>query len=133
MLTPTPTRDQAEDEIGNPAPDNTGHRLPNAPLHAGSLWAKYAVIPERFELGAGVYLVGEREGNVENSFQTPGYGRVDAFAAYHWKIGPSRLTAQLNFNNVLDKEYFHSTALFGGDGQHPGEPLTVIGSLRVEF
>jgi iron complex outermembrane recepter protein len=92
------------------------------------------VLPERFEVGAGVYLVGERPGDFSNSFELPGYGVVDAFAAYHWKLGTSRLTAQLNVKNLLDKEYFlTSEPAFSGAGQFPGEPLTVIGALRIEY
>jgi len=68
---------------------------------------KYELIPERFEVGAGGYLTGSRGDNIFGlDFEVPGYGRVDAFAAYHWKLGGSRLTAQLNLNNILDKEYF---------------------------
>ncbi|MGH8612087.1 MAG: TonB-dependent siderophore receptor [Gammaproteobacteria bacterium] len=113
---------------------NQGHRLPNAPLHSGSLWAKYELqqdLLQGLSLGAGVYLVGQREGDTANSFQLPGYGRVDAFAAYRFKLGPSRLTVQLNINNLLDKEYFKTAQ--GRPWIQVGEPLTVLGSLRVEF
>lgn len=59
---------------------------------------------------------------------------VDAFAAYHWKLGASRLTAQLNVKNILDKEYFFANEpVNGGSSLLPGEPLTVIGSLRIEY
>lgn len=87
-------------------------------------------------LGAGVYLTGQRDGDNENTFELPGYGRMDAFAAYGWSVGGSRLTAQININNLLDKEYFKVTNVLDGNprlGILPGDPLTVLGSLRLEF
>lgn len=130
------TRDPQQDDAGNPLPGNEGHRLPGAPRHSGSLWAKYALIPERLDVGAGVFAAGQRQGDFNNTFQLPGYVRLDAYAAYHWKIGPTRMTAQVNINNLLDKEYFLSANEFNGNSRaaiFPGEPLTVLGSLRLEF
>lgn len=108
-----------------------GNRLPNVPLHAGSLWMTYDVT-DQFTVGAGVYVARHREGDAANSYQLPGYARLDMMAAYRWFIGPTRLTAQVNVNNVLDKEYFsHSTE--SRFGAIPGQPLTVLGSLRFEY
>lgn len=63
--------------------------------------------------------------------------RLDAFAAYSLNVGPSRVTAQLNIENLADKDYFEGTDVYfnsgGRLGIFPGAPLTVIGSLRVEF
>lgn len=69
------TKDQGQDELGNPTPGNQGNDLPGAPRHAGSLWTKVEVLPERFEMGAGVYLVRERPVDFANSFDIPGYVR----------------------------------------------------------
>jgi iron complex outermembrane receptor protein len=108
-----------------------GNRLPNVPLHAGSLWTTYDVT-DQFTVGAGVYVAGQREGDAANSYQLPGYARLDMMAAYRWFIGRSRLTAQVNVNNVLDKDYFsHSTE--SRFGALPGQPLTVLGSVRFEY
>ncbi len=107
-----------------------GNRLNNVPRHAGSVWATYD-LTEQFSVGAGVYAVGEREVDQDNTAQMPGYVRVDAMAAYRWKIGGSRLTAQVNINNLLDKEYF----VTGGNRNFIrfGDPITVLGSLRLEY
>ncbi len=115
---------------------NTGHRLVQVPEHSGSVWVKYAVLPQRLDVGAGVYLVGKRQGDNANSFQMPGYGRVDLFAAYHWVVGPSRFTAQVNVYNLLDQQYYKSSNAFDGNpraGVLPGEPLMIYGSLRWEY
>ncbi|MGH8612834.1 MAG: TonB-dependent siderophore receptor [Gammaproteobacteria bacterium] len=76
------TRNPQQDDAGNPLPGNEGHRLPDVPRHSGSLWAKYAVIPERFDIGAGIFAAGQRQGDLQNTFQLPGYVRLDAYAAY---------------------------------------------------
>lgn len=64
--------------------------------------------------------------------------RVDAFVAYSgWKLGGSRATAQLNVRNLLDTKYYESTDPDSNVaprlGVYPGAPLTVIGSLRLEY
>ncbi len=111
---------------------NAGNRLFNVPRHAGALWAAFEAA-ENFKVGAGLYLAGEREGDLENDFQLPGYVRVDAMAAYTSKLGPSRLTAQININNLLDKEYFAYSTGTRGNGAIPGDELTVLGSIRLEY
>lgn len=107
-----------------------GDRLAGVPENQGSLWAKYELIPEKFEFGAGAYVIGRRQ-SFGNVVQLPGYVRVDAFAAYHHQLGPTRLTTQININNLFDKGYYKTPAF--GQGGLPGEPLTVLGSLRLEF
>jgi iron complex outermembrane recepter protein len=109
-----------------------GRRLPNVPEHQASFWAKYA-ITNQFTIGTGVYMAGQREGNPTGSFQLPGYARWDAMAAYKWEIGKSRLTAQVNVNNILDKEYYKSGITSTSLRIPVGEPLGVLGSLRLEF
>jgi iron complex outermembrane receptor protein len=126
-----------EDHSGGTA----GNRLANVPEHAGSLWLKYALngtdAPEGFSFGIGGVAAGQREGDFQNSFQMPGYVRMDAFAAYKRHIGPTRLTAQFNIRNILDKEYYESTDpdanVAPALGVYPGAPLTAIGSLRLEY
>ncbi|MGH7908654.1 MAG: TonB-dependent siderophore receptor [Thermodesulfobacteriota bacterium] len=110
-------------------PGKPGDPLPGAREHSGSLWAKYEILPERFEVGTGVFFAGKSPGILVD---TPGYGRWDAFAAYHFRLGGSRLTAQVNVNNILDKEYFYPAQQFLSH-IYPGEPITVLGSIRVEY
>lgn len=114
-----------------------GKRLPGVPLRSGSIWAKYdnGSATEGLSLGAGLYLRGQREGDPNNTYQLPGYGRVDAFAAYKFKaLGAKVATAQVNINNLLDKKYFDH----GGSGGtryniYYGEPVSIMGSLRLEY
>jgi iron complex outermembrane receptor protein len=117
-----------------------GKRLTNVPEHAASLWVKYDVngyeAPEGWSFGVGGVLAGQREGDFENSFQLPGYVRMDAFAAYKLKVGPTRITTQFNIRNLLDKKYYESSSDLNVAPRlqvYPGAPLTAIGSIRVEF
>lgn len=121
--------------------DNSGLQgklLPGVPSRSGSIWAKYdtgSASAEGFSYGAGVFLRGQRQGDARNTYQLPGYGRVDAMLAYRFKAFGSKLaTAQLNIQNLFDKVYFDH----GGSGGtrlniYYGEPRTVTASLRVQF
>ena len=100
------------------------------PEHAASLWTRYTFqdgIWQGFSLGLGLFHVGERPGDILNSYQLPDYLRVDALIAYRFK----QFQASLNFNNVTDTVHYVSggsrTSIF------PGEPFNVVGSLGVRF
>jgi iron complex outermembrane receptor protein len=111
---------------------NEGNLLPNAPYNSGSLWAKYKVM-DHFTVGAGMFAVGQRQVDTANSAQMPGYVRLDAMAAYDWTLDKSRLIAQVNVNNILDKEYYVGAAFNRNNGISPGPPLSVLGTLRLEY
>lgn len=109
---------------------NKGNRLHNVPRHAASLWAKYDTAPAAehgLVAGAGLYLVGKRQGDDANSWQLPGYARVDAMLGWRTRLGPVPAMFQVNVQNLFDKTYIDrgsSTAKYGA-------PRTVIGSLRI--
>ncbi|MBL0123854.1 MAG: TonB-dependent receptor [Betaproteobacteria bacterium] len=116
---------------------NQGKILPGVPGRSGSIWAKYDTgnATEGLSFGAGIFLRGQRQGDTPNTFQLPGYGRVDALLAYRFKaFGGKLMTAQINVQNLLDKTYFDH----GGSGgtrlnTYYGEPRTITGSLRIQF
>lgn len=108
-----------------------GNRLQNVPRHQGSLWGTWQC-NDAFKVGLGVVGVGKRFGDANNTYTLPGYLRMDAMAAYTYRIGQHRLTAQVNLNNLLDKEYFANSD--GGSlNAIPGTPINVFGSLKYEF
>lgn len=118
-----------------------GNRLANVPKHAGSLAVRYDLNGQGakgLSMGAGAYMAGKREVDLANTAQLPGYVRVDAFAAYSgWKLAGTKATAQLNVRNLFDRKYYESTDPDSNVaprlGVYPGAPLTVIGSLRLEY
>jgi len=107
-----------------------GNRLANVPEHQASLWSTYQITPH-FKAGIGGTVVSEREGNSNNTFQLPGYARMDLMAAYVQPLGKTRLTSQLNINNVLDKAYYAGTD--GFSNTVTANPITVMGSLKLEY
>jgi iron complex outermembrane recepter protein len=118
--------------------NESGNRLQNVPLNAGSIWVKYDALGDfrGLSLGGGVYVFGERQGDNQNDFQLPAYARIDAMILYSLQPGvlPSwvkKLTAQLNVKNLLNTGYYlnSSTNL----NIFPGAPRTIIASLRAEF
>ncbi len=107
-----------------------GNRSNNVPQHSGSLWAVYEIQKGGLKglgLGAGVFVLSDRPGDLENTFDLPAYGRTDALLYYkrdNWK-------AQLNFQNLFDIDYFESAN--SRDSVFPGAPFTVRGQLSAEF
>jgi iron complex outermembrane recepter protein len=108
-----------------------GNRLSNVPYNAASLWTTYEIQTGNLQglgFGVGVFFVGEREGDLENTFQVPSYVRTDAsifFRTDNWR-------AALNFKNLFDVQYIRTTDSFRS-AIIPGEPFTVIGTVAVEF
>jgi len=113
-----------------------GSRFNNVPLHSGSVWLSYD-FPEGTALdglgfAGGVRGVSERLGNNAGSFELDGFLLADLAAWYRFTL-PSgqRVKAQLNVNNLLDKEYYESSS--GTASVFPGAPRTFIASLSIEF
>ena len=134
------TNDVGDDGGGNPTPGNTGNRLFNAAKDMGSLWSTYAfqdeelhgVKLEGLKIGAGLSAAGERQGDAANTFQLPGYVIANAMASYEWRMGMTKMTAQLNVSNLFDTTYYAGTS--GGNFFiMPGMPRFFMGSIRMEF
>ncbi|BCA54546.1 ligand-gated channel [Nitrospira sp. KM1] len=115
-----------------------GNRLPLVARNTGSFWTTYDIqsgLLQGVGAGIGFFAVGQRAGDVTNSFYLPGYVRTDA-ALYYRKqeVFPhTNLVAQLNFLNLLNQEYFYGGQQSRGASAFPGAPLSVLGSLKLEF
>lgn len=113
--------------------DNTfeiGNRLNNAPEHNFNLWTTYTLQKGSLQglgFGAGIFHVGERAGDLDNSFFIDEYTRVDA-ALYYEK---EKFRATLNFKNLFDVRYFAGSQ--SRQQVIPGEPFTVLGTVSVQF
>ena len=84
--------------------------------------------------GLGAYAAGKRLGDLANSYEMPGYVRLDA-ALYYRKPEVTKRTnliASLNFRNLLDTDYYEGSRENRRE-IYAGVPLTVIGSLKLEF
>ncbi|GAA6619154.1 TonB-dependent siderophore receptor [Scytonema sp. NUACC26] len=113
--------------------DNTykvGNRINNAPENSLSLWNTY-IIPsggwKGFGGGIGLYYVGEREGDLGNTFQLPSYFRTDA-AIYYRR---NNLNVALNLKNIFNVDYFQSAR--SSLQVYPGDPFTAEFTVRWQF
>ena len=107
-----------------------GNRFVGVPENAASLYTTYEIQQGNFQglgFGAGLFFVGEREGDEDNSFQVPDYTRTDASIFYkrnNWK-------AAVNFKNLFNIDYIESAD--NRERIEPGIPFTVLGSVSVKF
>ncbi|MFG5410737.1 TonB-dependent siderophore receptor [Piscinibacter sakaiensis] len=113
-------------------PAAEGKRLANTARNAGSLWGRW-MFDEQWAAGAGVFLQGQRQGDNANSFQLPGYGRVDAMASYAFKAGGGKGSVQFNLKNVFDKVYYSGSHPLVKDWIQPGSPRTASVTLRLDY
>ena len=111
-----------------------GLPLPGVNRKQGSLWLSYNLPVETsgtWTVGGGSFFAYDRQSDATSTFDLPGYTRWDGFAAYKFKTGAGKWTAQLNIQNIFDKKYYITassrTAVF------PGAPRTAIASLRLDF
>jgi iron complex outermembrane receptor protein len=112
---------------------NTGNRLPIAPRNSGSLWNTYEFQSSELrgvKLGAGVVAAGQRQGSPANNYQLPGYATANLLASYTRNVGKTKVTTQLNVDNLLNKIYYTSNT---GNEISPLASRTFMGSIRVEF
>lgn len=112
--------------------DNTfavGNELPNVPHWQGSLWSTYRFqsVPG-LEIGGGVFYVGARQADLDNSVELDGYTRVDLLARYRIN---KHFALSLNINNVLDKEYIRGAQ--SNLTVEPGAPRTAFLRLDTNF
>lgn len=123
----------------NNSPRFQGLRFPGIPYNSGSLWTTYQVQRgplKGLKFGAGVLYRDPEiawESPTGGSYQAdriPSYAIFNAMASYGWKMWKTKFTAQLNVNNVFDRNYFSSV---NPSQAMPGEPFNLMGSLRLEF
>ena len=115
---------------------NEGHRFFNVPRHGGSLWTTYELQEGNMrglKLGAGTVVRGQREGDNANSFQLPGFATVSLMTSYSWHIAKSKVTTQLNVDNLLNKVYYNSSQNSSSGGIFAGAPLSLMGSIKIEY
>ncbi|MGL5835333.1 MAG: TonB-dependent siderophore receptor [Waterburya sp.] len=107
-----------------------GNRLQYVPENAASLSTTYTIPQGNLQglgFGFGLFYVGEREGDLDNSFQVPDYLRTDAALFYRQE----NLNLALNFQNLFDIDYFETA---DDDLKvYPADPLTIEFSASYKF
>ncbi|WP_348982710.1 TonB-dependent siderophore receptor [Brasilonema octagenarum] len=107
-----------------------GNRLNNVPTNQASLWTTYQIQQGTLQglgFGFGLFYVGERQGDLANSFQIKDYLRTDA-ALYYRR---DRFQAALNVRNLFDIDY--ASSAYGRNYINRGEPFIITGSISWEF
>jgi iron complex outermembrane receptor protein len=113
-------------------PTYQGTRLANTARHAGSLWGRW-MFDAQWVAGLGVFAQGQRQGDARNSFQLPGYGRVDAMLSYAFKTGSGKGSLQFNLKNVFDKVHHTGSHPLVKDWIQLGAPRTASLTLRLDY
>ncbi|MBE9201706.1 MULTISPECIES: TonB-dependent siderophore receptor [unclassified Nodularia (in: cyanobacteria)] len=109
-----------------------GNRLFNVPQHSAGLWTNYTIQSGNLQglgLGIGFNYVGDREGDLANTFRLGSYFLTNAAVFYR----RNNYRFAINFKNLFDVEYFQSSLGGRNNGIEPGDPFTVIGSFSVQF
>jgi len=114
-----------------------GNIFQNAPRNSGNLWTVYDVQHgplTGLSFGGGFRAVSYRFVDPSNDVVLPGYGRLDAMAAY--AFGPERRDQKLykisvNLENLTNRSYYASgnspSTIF------PGSPINVLSRFEVRF
>jgi iron complex outermembrane receptor protein len=116
----------------NSIPSSVGNSFPNVPQHQASLWTTYEVQgggSQGLGFGLGLFYVGERQGDLANTFQVGSYLRTDA-AIFYRRNG---FNAAINIRNLFDIDYIGSVNFGNRLYVQRGEPFTIVGSVRWEF
>ncbi|MEH2060578.1 MAG: TonB-dependent siderophore receptor [Nostoc sp.] len=106
-----------------------GDRLVAVPRNTASFWTTYEIQSGSFKgfgFGGGLFFVGDVEANLPNDgVVLPSYVRTDASIFYkkeNWRFG-------LNIKNLFDTTYYYSQGYY----LRPGDPLTVLATISVQF
>ena len=111
-------------------PEYKGNEPSNVARNSASLWTTYEIQTGNYKglgFGGGLFFVGDRQGDLENTFTLPSYVRTDAAIYYrrdNWRVG-------LNIKNLFDVYYFESADSI--DSVYPAAPFTVLGTVSVQF
>ncbi|BDA71233.1 ferrichrome-iron receptor [Calothrix sp. PCC 7716] len=109
---------------------SVGNQLNNVPTNQASLWTTYEIQQGNLKglgFGLGLFYVGERQGDLANTFTLSNYLRTDAALYYRWE----GLRAAINIRNLFDTDY----ASFANSSTYVqrGAPFTITGSVSWEF
>lgn len=104
-----------------------GNRLAQLPRHTVSLWNRYD-FNSRWGAGVGVIHRDEFFASTDQAVTVPGFTRVDA--AVFCRLS-DRVRAQVNLENVFDREYFVSA--HNNNNITPGSPRALRVSLTTTF
>ncbi|HYX15554.1 MAG TPA: TonB-dependent siderophore receptor [Nostoc sp.] len=107
-----------------------GNRLPDTANHSFNLWTRYEIQQGELQglgAGLGLFFVGDRAGDLTNTYDVPSYVRTDAAIFYN----RDKFRVALNFKNLFDVNYFESA--LNSNRVYYGQPFTVQGTVSWQF
>jgi len=120
-------------------PSLQGLPFPSIPHNIGSLWGVWDPQTTRlhgFRLGAGIQSrSGEQayespDGITYLADRVPSFVIVNLMTGYEHPVGRTRIGAQININNLLDRTYFTTV---NPSQAMPGAPFSIIPALQITF
>lgn len=122
-------------EYSKAEPEIDGNRVNQAPRNQATLWGNYAFnggALAGLDVGAGVRYLNGIEADRENTLKVPSYTLVDASLGYDFsQLGIRGLSARLNANNLLDKDYIASC--YSLDYCYFGAERSVMATVSYKF
>jgi iron complex outermembrane receptor protein len=116
-----------------------GNQVADVPPHMGSLSTVYEFqqdVLKGWRAGGSVTARGETT-DITNTIPSPAYALVDLMASRTFRAGTSRVTAQINVNNALNKTYYLDAAtlayFLNWARLTYGAPRSVTASLAIAF
>ena len=118
-------------EVTEDNTDIVGNRLSGVPENSASLWTTYEIQSGNLQglgFGLGFNFVGERQGDLENSYKVDSYFLTNAAVFYRW----DNWRVRLNIDNLFDVNYIETP----GDRvrfNEEGDPFTLRASISYTF
>ena len=121
--------DTVQEDTGDP--NTSGKRAANVPRFQANAFLDYRIpVVTGLSADAGVYYVGSRPLNAQNSVDLPGYVRFDAGVRYLTRIGGLSTILRAGVQNLTDKRYW---AAANYSSVWPGTPRTFFLSAQVDM
>ena len=104
-----------------------GNSVEGVPRHIFSMWNRYQ-LTQMFGAGVGIVHQSDHFASSNNAVEVPGFTRVDAALFFDLN---ENWSAQLNVENVFDRDYFASA--HNNNNISPGAPRSAYVTVRAKF
>ena len=114
--------------LNGTAANTTGNVPLNTPKDTANLWTTYT-INDTYEFGGGLFYMGQRYANNQNTVVVPAYTRFDLTAAYK----QPKYEVRLNVYNLFNTMYYEGIMASDGGRAVPGAGTTAMLTLNYRL